>query len=1019
MPIKTYRDADSDGRADSALSMSEIKTEHGGDSDPSLKEYYRNENFVRSTNFDRGFNDNYSAGIHAIKDPNDPNNKMIVRAEPVENGPIRNYAVLNIQPGGSGVFTVDGTEREAFVGTVHVEGTGDATTGKYRVKTRIAENSFVPQSGQSISFSDLYGTTKEVTPGYSFDASIGKLYITVTKDHTISNMDHNDNYLLIDEPGTQIGKNNFIPLVNAKDLLEISGVYQDRPNEVNHVEFFIPTGTVVYSADSNRPAFDIDGIPSRINITLSLAGRIVGGGGNGGDANYSATASSRNGRDGSTGLRVNHDGKFLLNVSSDSEYAICGGGGGGAAGYHRLSDGKVVGAGGGGGAGRSLGGAARHDTQIVSKSTYPYNATSTVPNFTPNGLTNHIRYYTGNSPYWDRLEGLDELVNRFVTDGYYGQTSLWADRQNGYSSRHVSGWDAGRLAMSTNSARVTTTGYEEINNVVRARQQSGGAGAGGSFISKTNPQWHGVNLPYTKPNYINETNASSNGQAPEFVNLVPPGFTNGWIIEHVDGTGGGYYAIVEEGKIIYTNYSNNIRNLKAIGLEAQDNYGEGAYRYGMRLAQTHSGTTQQLRDDQVDRRWIWYERTDFTDDGAPPMTENQSNFFDDPQQAGGGEFRAGNGNPSNPPYYHGGGFTKSNDTSSPGDVHKYLYYALKKFDQGIVRMFFPNGSTTIRNGWPPPNNNNVSGITVGSGANGSVRGNERLTNLSYPAALSFGESAGAKFERKMHATSNDLSIGGYGGCKISPNGGDAGVGSSALAPRWSLGGTWVYQQTFGGGGGGGDFGARGGDAKGIHYTNTGASYSTANTYRAYGGAGGPAIDVNKAEHLLNAKGTSSTVPKDKTHGRIIVAGQTDIFTAQMTVGYNTHKYSYAAQTQFEAGYAGFSLFPGSSKTVESPFGALPNGTDIDLGNGVENLVYLKATGNTNGTNRELALSIWGSSNYEYNGGWETLEISGFTFRRSDATFTSSSYVGGRTWTWDLDSNPFGNERGATRNISIS
>ena len=154
MPIKTYRDADNDGRADSALSMSEIKTEHGGDSDPSLKEYYRNENFMRSTNFDRGFNDNYSGGIYAIKDPND-SSKMIVRAEPVENGPIQVYGVFNIQPGGSGVIT-DGTiEREAFVDTVHVEGTGNATTGKYRVKTRIAENSFVPQSGESISFSDL------------------------------------------------------------------------------------------------------------------------------------------------------------------------------------------------------------------------------------------------------------------------------------------------------------------------------------------------------------------------------------------------------------------------------------------------------------------------------------------------------------------------------------------------------------------------------------------------------------------------------------------------------------------------------------------------------------------------------------------------------------------------------------------------------------------------------------------------------------------------------------------------
>ena len=1007
MPIKTYRDADSDGRADSALSMSEIKTEHGGDSDPSLKEYYRNENFMRSTNFDRGFNDNYSAGIYAIKDPND-SNKMIVRAEPVENGPIQVYGVFNIQPGGSGVITAGTTEREAFVDTVHVEGTGNATTGKYRVKTRISENSFVPQSGESISFSDLYGTTKEATPGYSFDASIGKLYITVTKAHTIHNMDHNDNDFLLDKPESTIEKNNFIPLVTAKDLLEISGVYQDKPNEVNHIEFFIPKGTVVFSPKSTRPAFDIDGIPSRISVTLNLGGRIVGGGGNGGDGDSDPTSSSRNGKDGSTGLRVNHDGKFRLNVTSDSDYAICGGGGGGAAGYHRFSDGKVVGGGGGGGAGRSLGGSARYDVAQFTKSVYPYDARRLVNNWQgPDGVTNQITYYNNSSSYWDRLEGLDELVERFREDAYYGQTSLWEDRESGYSSRHVSGWDADRRAMSTNSARATTTGYKEINNVVRARQENGGAGAGGTVIVKTNPQWHPVNLPYTKPDYINETNASSNGQAPEFVQNVPPGFTNGWIIEHVHGTDGGYYAIVEEGKIIYSNYDRNIRNLKAIGLEAQDNYGVGAYRYGMRLAQTFTGT-RQLTADEVTRSWIWYERVDYTDDGAPYMQVNQSNF----DNFG---FRAGNGSPSNPPYYHGGGFTKSNDTSSPGDVHKYLYYPVKKFDQGIVRMFFPNGSTTTRNGWPAPNNNNVSGVTVGSGANGSVRGNPRSTNLSYPAAI---QSAGGD-ERRMHVNTADVSIGGHGGCTLSPSGGDAGIGSSVSAPPFSGGATPIYQQIYGGGGGGGDFGARGGDAKGIQYGSGAyaAAFDTSNFYRAEGGNGGPAIDVNKPEHLVDDGGNSS-IPKNKTHGRIVIAGQTNLFEAVMTVGYNTHKYSYASKTQFEAGY-GFSIFPGTSKTVENPFGELPNRFDRDFGAGDENIVFLKATGNTDGTNRQLRFDLWGSNSVTYNGGWETLEIGGFTFRRSDATFESFEYVGGRSWKWDLDSNPFGTTRGATRNISIN
>jgi hypothetical protein len=998
--------------------MSEIKTEHGGDSDPSLKEYYRNEGFVQSSDFDMGFNNNYSAGLYAIKDPGDPNNKMIVRAEPVLDGAIFDFGVVNIQPGGSGIFTderYDDLEREVVIDTVHVEGTGNATTGKYRVKTRNTENSFIPKTGQPISFSDLYGTKKELD-GYSFDSSIGKLYITVTKDHSLSNMDTADNDFLLDYPGSNIDREKFIPLVTAKNLLENSGIYQDKRSSVKIVEFIIPAGTIVYSPDSTRPAFDIDGISSDIKIILNLGGRIVGGGGNGGDGDYDGASASRSGKDGSTGLRVNHDGEFVLSVSSESEYAICGGGGGGAAGYYRFSDGKVVGAGGGGGAGRSLGGAARYDSQIVSKSAYPYNASNTATTgFTPNGLTNHISYYLGNSPYWDRLEGLDELVDRFVDDAYYGQTSLWADRESGYSSRHVSGWDADRRAMSTNSARVTTTGYKEINEVVRARQQFGGAGAGGSLILKTNPQWHGVNLPYTKPDYIHETNDFFTREDPRFVQNVPEGFTNGWIIEHIDGTGGGYYAIVEEGKVIYSDYSGNIRNLKAIGLEAQDNYGVGAYRYGMRLAQTFTGT-RQLQDAEVTRSWIWYERVDFTDDGAPPMQPNQTNY----DLIG---FRAGNGNPSNPPYYHGGGFTKSNNTSSAGDVHKYLYYPVKKFDQGIVRMFFPNNSTTTRNGWPAPNNNNVSGITVSSGANGSVKGNPGSTNLSYPTAI----PSNGNGERRMHASYTDLSIGGYGGCTKSPAGGEAGIGYSLLvAPTFpGITGTAgdlrrTYQHIYGGGAGGGDFGSRGGDAVGIHWS--GPNSSTATSYKAYGGRGGFAIEVNKAEHLIT--NGASTVPKNKTHGRIVIAGQTDVYTGIMTTGYNTFQRTGDPKTRFEAGYGSFSLAPnsyGRPDTVESPYGDLPNRDEIDADNGNEYIVHIKAEGYTDGSDMILTFELWGVDviSHLYNGGWENLQIGGITYNRSDATFENANLLFPvRRWKWNLTSNPFGTSRGAAKTISI-
>lgn len=1026
MSIKKYRDADNDGRADSSLSMSEIKVEHGGDSDPSLKEYYRNERFVQSGDFGTGFNETYNAGGYAIKDSNDPNNKMVVRLA-VQGGSMT-IDTINIQPGGKGILAdpVTQKEYEIVIEGVHVEGTGDATDGKYRIKTRDTENAFIPETGQPISFSDLYGTKKE-TDGYSFDSSVGKLYITVTKNNSLSNMDSDYNDFLLDTPEFTMDRQKFIPLVTAKSLLEKSGVYQDKPQDVNHIEFIVPQDTIVYSPVSTRPAFDIDGIPSRISVRLTLGGRIVGGGGDGGDADYNASSSNRTGKDGSTGLRVNHDGKFRLNVQSNSDYAICGGGGGGAGGYFRFSDGKVVGAGGGGGAGRSLGGAARHDVEIYNKkiaSWMPVNNNELLYNagtkdiYGPSGVTNLMKYF--NYPSWlGRLEDPEDMLARLVAiNSRYGDISISASK------------NPNRKLLRSNSARATLTNYREIQNVVRAEQVNGGGGAGGTMIWKTCPQRHPVVLPYTKPDYINEQDASLNGDAPEFMHQVPAGFTNGWIIEHIDGTNSGYYSIIENGKCIYSDFAQYIRNLKGIGFEAQDEYGYRSTRQHLRVAAVHHTNDGQLTDSdpRIHTHWITYERVDFTDDGAPAYTKNQSNFFDDPQQAGGGEFRAGNGSPSNPPYYHGGGFTKSNNTSSSGDVHKYLYYPVKKWDYGISKMYFPldyndanndgiSQSTIIANTWP---NGQFSGVTVGTGANGSVKGNPGNTNVSYRNAIR-KDYFDVNGDRRMHTNANEVSIGGYGGCTKSPRGGDAGQAYSLLAPPEPGQLNYLYQTIYGGGGGGGDFGANGGDAVGIHFVGT--DYSTVEAYKAYGGRGGFAIDVNKAEHLLTDGGASS-VPLNKTHGRIVIAGQTDAYLGQMTIGYNTFQRTNDPKTRFEAGYGGFSLAPSSyGAAVESPYGDLPNRDEIDAQNGNETIVHIKAEGYTDGSDMQLTFELWGitssGTNHEYNGGWENLQIGGITFKRSDATFESANYLFPlRRWKWNLTSNPFGTSRGAVTTISI-
>jgi len=152
----------------------------------------------------------------------------------------------------------------------------------------------------------------------------------------------------------------------------------------------------------------------------------------------------------------------------------------------------------------------------------------------------------------------------------------------------------------------------------------------------------------------------------------------------------------------------------------------------------------------------------------------------------------------------------------------------------------------------------------------------------------------------------------------------------------------------------------------------------------------------------------------------VYAGSTKVwekgYSAVMTTGYNTHIYTMSNTTNFEAGYGTYSQFPGSTTTVSIPYGSLTK-TSIDLGNGNETIRALKSYGTENNANKTVQLQVQGGNNRN-NGGWTTLKIGGFTYTRSSATYSSSSYLNYRTWTWSNTSNPFGTSSGATKNISI-
>lgn len=86
-----------------------------------------------------------------------------------------------------------------------------------------------------------------------------------------------------------------------------------------------------------------------------------------------------------------------------------------------------------------------------------------------------------------------------------------------------------------------------------------------------------------------------------------------------------------------------------------------------------------------------------------------------------------------------------------------------------------------------------------------------------------------------------------------------------------------------------------------------------------------------------------------------------------------------------------------------------------------NILYGSITPNTFGPYNISDLS-WNSLNEVYfrvdgiapNAGWQTIDVNGVTYNRTDATYVVAT---GTAWTWTSVTNPFGTTVGATKTVT--
>ena len=361
MPIKSYVDADgvlATFDPASSLKMSEIKSEFSGDSTPSLGEYFREGDKVRSHDFLHTYKGAYYLGFYAVINSSNSAKMDIKYHIPgvTAAGEITTLSAQSVQPGGTLTYG-DNSQYQFKIST----GFMDGSSTRYGIKLRIVKNIGIPTKASGkpvpISFSDFYGTEKATA--VPLDAE----------------------KLTIDVPYNQ-GK----PYdgYNLKDELERYSAWDDPNVIVSEVVLNINDGRVLGSTNTSVAGLTIADLPEQLKVTVNIkAGAcIYGCGGAGGDAppsdprSNTASMTMAKGKNGGPAIKIDHPvGKFYLNIQNSvaankNTFQILGGGGGGSAGYTNKST-TAYGSGGGGGAGGGKGGSARNGTSIYGMGVGP------------------------------------------------------------------------------------------------------------------------------------------------------------------------------------------------------------------------------------------------------------------------------------------------------------------------------------------------------------------------------------------------------------------------------------------------------------------------------------------------------------------------------------------------------------------------------------------------------------------------------------------------------------------------
>ena len=129
---------------------------------------------------------------------------------------------------------------------------------------------------------------------------------------------------------------------NNLNLRTIHDTLFTKPESGDNVLCIVEAGVVVGSTSTTTPAFDVGDWPAGVSITLNIAGRLQGRGGDGGAGGFLTSVPAEDGAAGGVALKVG----VTIDLEVPSGEIFGGGGGGG---------GSLSGDGGGGGAG-TLGG---------------------------------------------------------------------------------------------------------------------------------------------------------------------------------------------------------------------------------------------------------------------------------------------------------------------------------------------------------------------------------------------------------------------------------------------------------------------------------------------------------------------------------------------------------------------------------------------------------------------------------------------------------------------------------------